>query len=86
MFIHPVCKDQESNLEGNMGKVYEQIDTALEEFISAQRMFFVATAPLEATDRIQSVGPRVSTVFACSVLARWPIWITSAAALRPSLT
>jgi hypothetical protein len=28
-----------------MGKVFERIDAALEEFIGAQRMFFVATAP-----------------------------------------
>jgi hypothetical protein len=32
-----------------MGKVYEQIDAGLEEFIRAQRMFFVATAPVDAT-------------------------------------
>ncbi len=30
-----------------MGKVYEQIDAGLEEFIRAQRMFFVATAPMD---------------------------------------
>ena len=30
-----------------MGKVYEQIDAGLEEFIRAQRMFFVATAPAD---------------------------------------
>src|SRR5688572_22820871 len=31
-----------------MGKSYEQIDPTLEEFISAQQMFFVATGPLSA--------------------------------------
>ena len=35
-----------------MGKVYEQIDGALEEFIRAQRMFFVATGPLSASGHI----------------------------------
>src|SRR5258705_18846 len=31
-----------------MGKTYEHIDAALEEFIRSQQMFFVATAPLNA--------------------------------------
>jgi hypothetical protein len=31
-----------------MGKVFEQIDAGLEEFIRTQQMFFVATAPLWA--------------------------------------
>ena len=35
-----------------MGKVYEQIDAALEAFIRAQQMFFVATAPLNASGHI----------------------------------
>jgi len=35
-----------------MGKVYDQIDAGLEEFIRTQQMFFVATAPLAATDHI----------------------------------
>jgi hypothetical protein len=29
-----------------MGKVYEEIDETLREFIRAQQMFFVATGPL----------------------------------------
>ena len=40
-----------------MGKVYEQIDTALEDFIREQRMFFVATAPLSASAHI-NVSPK----------------------------
>jgi len=32
-----------------MGKLFNQIDQRLEEFILAQQMFFVATAPLSAT-------------------------------------
>lgn len=35
-----------------MGKVYEQLDTALEEFIRGQQIFFVATAPLDAGGHI----------------------------------
>jgi len=35
-----------------MGKVYEQIDEALDEFIRGQQMFFVATGPLSASDHI----------------------------------
>jgi len=35
-----------------MGKVYEQIDEALEEFIRGQQMFFVATGPLSASGHI----------------------------------
>jgi hypothetical protein len=35
-----------------MGKTYEQIDPALEEFIRAQSVFFVATAPLDATGHV----------------------------------
>jgi len=31
-----------------MGKLYEQIDADLQAFIEAQRMFFVATAPIDA--------------------------------------
>jgi hypothetical protein len=40
-----------------MGKVYEQIDAALEEFIRAQQMFFVATAPLNADGHV-NVSPK----------------------------
>jgi hypothetical protein len=35
-----------------MAKVYEAIDQALADFIGAQHMFFVATAPLEADGRV----------------------------------
>jgi len=35
-----------------MGKVYDVIDEALASFIVAQRMFFVATAPLAADGRV----------------------------------
>jgi hypothetical protein len=51
-----------------MGKVYEQIDPGLEEFIRAQQMFFVATAPLnerghvnvspKGRDTLRVLGPR----------------------------
>lgn len=35
-----------------MGKLFNHIDPRLEEFIRAQQMFFVATAPLDATGHI----------------------------------
>ena len=35
-----------------MGKLFDQVDGTLEEFIRAQQMFFVATAPLNATGHI----------------------------------
>jgi hypothetical protein len=51
-----------------MGKAYEQIDAALETFIRAQQMFFVATAPLteeghvnvspKGRDTLRVLGPR----------------------------
>jgi hypothetical protein len=40
-----------------MGKVYEQIDAALEKFIRAQQMFFVATAPLDENGHV-NVSPK----------------------------
>lgn len=40
-----------------MGKVFDQIDEALAEWISEQPMWFVATAPLESDGRI-NVSPR----------------------------
>jgi hypothetical protein len=51
-----------------MGKLFEQIDPALEAFIRAQHMFFVATGPLSANghinlspkglDTLRILGPR----------------------------
>jgi hypothetical protein len=35
-----------------MGKLYEKIDADLQTFIEAQRMFFVATAPLDAAGHV----------------------------------
>ena len=35
-----------------MGKLYEQIDAGLQAFIEAQRLFFVATAPLDGAGHI----------------------------------
>src|SRR6266700_2874884 len=35
-----------------MGKLYEEIDTDLRAFIEAQRIFFVATAPVDATGHL----------------------------------
>jgi hypothetical protein len=35
-----------------MGKLYSQIDAGLQAFIGAQRMFFVATAPLDAAGHV----------------------------------
>jgi hypothetical protein len=35
-----------------MGKVFDEIDSALEAFIRAQQMFFVATGPLSANGHI----------------------------------
>jgi len=40
-----------------MGRKYTEIDTALEAFIRAQRMFFVATAPLAASGHV-NVSPK----------------------------
>ena len=40
-----------------MGKVFDHIDQRLEEFIRAQRMFFVATAPLDAGGHV-NVSPK----------------------------
>jgi hypothetical protein len=40
-----------------MGKLFDQIDQRLEEFIRAQQMFFVATAPLDATGHV-NVSPK----------------------------
>jgi pyridoxamine 5'-phosphate oxidase-like protein len=39
----------ELRLEHTMGKLIDKIDRNLEEFIRAQKMFFVATAPLNGT-------------------------------------
>ena len=35
-----------------MGKVYEEIDAALQRFVEAQQLFFVATAPLDAEGHV----------------------------------
>src|SRR5215203_4545645 len=35
-----------------MGKVYEQLDAPLEQFIRAQQIFFVSTAPLAAEGHV----------------------------------
>ncbi len=40
-----------------MGKVYDEIDTRMQAFIEAQRMFFVATAPLDAEGHV-NVSPK----------------------------
>ena len=40
-----------------MGKVYEEIDDRLTEWISEQPMFFVATAPLSADGHV-NLSPR----------------------------
>lgn len=40
-----------------MGKTYEQIDASLAEFLAAQHLFFVATAPLAADGHI-NLSPR----------------------------
>jgi hypothetical protein len=40
-----------------MGKVFEGLDDSLKEFIAAQQMFFVATAPLSADGHI-NVSPK----------------------------
>lgn len=46
-----------------MGKVYEALDDALIAFIKAQKMFFVATAPLSA-DGVVNVSPKGYDSFA----------------------
>ena len=40
-----------------MGNVYERIDATLQTFIERQQMFFVATAPLDATGHV-NVSPK----------------------------
>ena len=40
-----------------MSKTYDRIDAALERFITAQRVFFVATAPLDANGHV-NVSPK----------------------------
>lgn len=40
-----------------MGKVYDEIDDGLRAFIEAQRLFFVATAPLDAAGHV-NVSPK----------------------------
>jgi hypothetical protein len=40
-----------------MGKIFDRIDTALEQFIRAQQMYFVATAPLDAGGHV-NVSPK----------------------------
>lgn len=40
-----------------MGKLFNHIDQRLEEFIRAQHMFFVATAPLDAAGHV-NVSPK----------------------------
>jgi predicted pyridoxine 5'-phosphate oxidase superfamily flavin-nucleotide-binding protein len=35
-----------------MGKLFDQIDQGLEEFIRTQKMFFVATAPLDGAGHV----------------------------------
>ena len=46
-----------------MGKVYEEIDSTLAEFLHRQRLFFVATAPLAATGCI-NLSPKGFDAFA----------------------
>jgi hypothetical protein len=46
-----------------MGKVYDAIDASLADFIRAQRMFFVATAPLAADGRV-NLSPKGHDSFA----------------------
>src|SRR5947209_15503391 len=45
-----------------MGKVYDGIDDALKEWMDAQPMFFVATAPLAANGRV-NLSPRGHDTF-----------------------
>ena len=40
-----------------MGDTFERIDAVLEKFIGAQRVFFVATAPLDASGHV-NVSPK----------------------------
>ncbi|MEM9643959.1 MAG: pyridoxamine 5'-phosphate oxidase family protein [Planctomycetota bacterium] len=50
------CSSQKTRL-GNMGKVYDHLETPLMEFIRRQKMFFVATAPLASDGRV-NVSPK----------------------------
>src|SRR5262249_42535802 len=50
-------------LEAMMGKIYERITDRLEAFIARQRIFFVATAPLEDSGHV-NVSPKGQDTFA----------------------
>ena len=68
-----------------MGKVYDEIDGRLREFILAQPMFFVATAP-SGPDGHVNVSPKGMRGHASpsSASTGWPTSTTPAAASRRS--
>ena len=55
-----------------MGKIFDEISTEMREWISAQKLFFVSTAPLDATGK-STVHPRVGMPSGCWVPMKWPM-------------
>ncbi len=61
-----------------MGKVFEGIDEGLAQWISAQPLWFVATAPLAAEGHVNGC-PEGTTAWPFSGSTKWPGSITQAA-------
>ena len=69
-----------------MGKTYQEIDPSVRAFIEAQRVFFVATAPLDGAPGTSTCRRRDLTRSACLLRMRLRISTWWAAALKPSRT
>ena len=68
-----------------MAKSYPEIDETLRDFIQAQSVFFVATAPLAARGHV-NLSPKGLDTFRILGRAPSPISTSLAAASRPSHT
>ena len=66
-------------------KVHERIDGRLQAFLEAQPMFFVATAPSGPGGHV-NVSPKGMAGTWYWAGTGWPIWTTTAAVRRRSLT
>ena len=66
-----------------MGKPFGEIDADLQAFIEAQRMFFVATAPLDGAGHV-NVSPKGLDTLRVLTPGRWRTWTTWAAAPKRS--
>jgi len=68
-----------------VGKIRSEIDDVARRFIEAQKIFFVASAPLDAAGHV-NLSPKGLDTF--RILGRKPslIWISMAAEWRQSLT